>query len=110
YPPTFVLSRVALIRPLHSFPTRRSSDLTLKIPGRICGFQDHCCKRQKDPYHYSVDGPQKKDSGSGGHENKKFLPAYFEQPYSKVDRKSTRLNSSHVSISYAVFCLKKKTI
>src|SRR5699024_5107251 len=28
---------------------------------------------------------------------------------STVDRKSTRLNSSHVSISYAVFCLKKKT-
>src|SRR5207249_6266818 len=27
---------------------------------------------------------------------------------SLVDRKSTRLNSSHVSISYAVFCLKKK--
>src|SRR5690554_7773988 len=26
-----------------------------------------------------------------------------------VDRKSTRLNSSHVRISYAVFCLKKKT-
>src|SRR5438067_10738745 len=26
----------------------------------------------------------------------------------KRDRKSTRLNSSHVSISYAVFCLKKK--
>src|SRR5207249_1728683 len=26
------------------------------------------------------------------------------------DRKSTRLNSSHVSISYAVFCLKKKTV
>src|SRR5690606_40033813 len=26
------------------------------------------------------------------------------------DRKSTRLNSSHVKISYAVFCLKKKTI
>src|SRR5690625_5836187 len=25
------------------------------------------------------------------------------------DRKSTRLNSSHVAISYAVFCLKKKT-
>src|SRR5699024_11752561 len=31
-------------------------------------------------------------------------------PPSNVDRKSTRLNSSHVSISYAVFCLKKKTI
>src|SRR5690625_763190 len=27
-----------------------------------------------------------------------------------TDRKSTRLNSSHVAISYAVFCLKKKTI
>src|SRR3989442_11865982 len=27
----------------------------------------------------------------------------------RVDRKSTRLNSSHVRISYAVFCLKKKT-
>src|SRR5438067_7480999 len=31
----------------------------------------------------------------------------IEQSYG-VDRKSTRLNSSHVSISYAVFCLKKK--
>src|SRR5690606_40841916 len=29
---------------------------------------------------------------------------------SKLDRKSTRLNSSHVKISYAVFCLKKKII
>src|SRR5439155_13516173 len=29
-------------------------------------------------------------------------------PYQKEDRKSTRLNSSHVAISYAVFCLKKK--
>src|SRR5690349_22109837 len=32
-------------------------------------------------------------------------------PFSKsLDRKSTRLNSSHVEISYAVFCLKKKSI
>src|SRR5438067_9250293 len=30
--------------------------------------------------------------------------------YEVKDRKSTRLNSSHVSISYAVFCLKKKKI
>src|SRR5699024_11256460 len=29
-------------------------------------------------------------------------------PAGNLDRKSTRLNSSHVSISYAVFCLKKK--
>src|SRR3989442_11342567 len=30
------------------------------------------------------------------------------QPSARLDRKSTRLNSSHVRISYAVFCLKKK--
>src|SRR5207249_9367025 len=35
-------------------------------------------------------------------------PSFFGMP--SKDRKSTRLNSSHVSISYAVFCLKKKTI
>src|SRR3712207_8808229 len=29
---------------------------------------------------------------------------------SRIDRKSTRLNSSHANISYAVFCLKKKKI
>src|SRR5690625_6410721 len=28
--------------------------------------------------------------------------------FAKIDRKSTRLNSSHVAISYAVFCLKRK--
>src|SRR5690349_22143302 len=32
-----------------------------------------------------------------------------EQTRAGIDRKSTRLNSSHVEISYAVFCLKKKT-
>src|SRR5207302_3831173 len=31
-------------------------------------------------------------------------------PFVPADRKSTRLNSSHVKISYAVFCLKKKTV
>src|SRR5437667_7518728 len=30
-------------------------------------------------------------------------------PVASEDRKSTRLNSSHITISYAVFCLKKKT-
>src|SRR3712207_8119144 len=30
--------------------------------------------------------------------------------FASVDRKSTRLNSSHANISYAVFCLKKKII
>src|SRR5690606_40127265 len=31
-------------------------------------------------------------------------------PFPEQDRKSTRLNSSHVKISYAVFCLKKKKL
>src|SRR3712207_7528555 len=31
-------------------------------------------------------------------------------PFHRQDRKSTRLNSSHANISYAVFCLKKKII
>src|SRR5437870_7923945 len=35
--------------------------------------------------------------------------AVDRNPSDFVDRKSTRLNSSHVAISYAVFCLKKKT-
>src|SRR5690625_6176766 len=41
----------------------------------------------------------------------KFLRAYFMHyvmDFFGQDRKSTRLNSSHVAISYAVFCLKKK--
>src|SRR5690606_41939122 len=33
---------------------------------------------------------------------------YHLKGESSIDRKSTRLNSSHVKISYAVFCLKKK--
>src|SRR5690606_40733036 len=32
----------------------------------------------------------------------------FRNEFRIIDRKSTRLNSSHVKISYAVFCLKKK--
>src|SRR5690625_6661273 len=36
-------------------------------------------------------------------------PICREHPSKGIDRKSTRLNSSHVAISYAVFCLKKKS-
>src|SRR5689334_23865460 len=36
------------------------------------------------------------------------VPGVEDGPDREVDRKSTRLNSSHSSISYAVFCLKKK--
>src|SRR3712207_7717867 len=34
----------------------------------------------------------------------------YEEAFTVQDRKSTRLNSSHANISYAVFCLKKKKI
>src|SRR5437660_8986171 len=41
-----------------------------------------------------------------------FRPSCFDHLglLGREDRKSTRLNSSHVAISYAVFCLKKKTL
>src|SRR5690606_42147026 len=39
-----------------------------------------------------------------------FLTGFWAKRHADIeDRKSTRLNSSHVKISYAVFCLKKKT-
>src|SRR5690349_22304372 len=51
-----------------------------------------------DPSVHAGDGPRPQ-----------LMPA--ERPWwgrRRLDRKSTRLNSSHVEISYAVFCLKKK--
>src|SRR5690606_42080984 len=78
---------------LHSFPTRRSSDLLLetgipaeKVVGRIAAWFPHDCPRNGA------------DIGAGNLVTEKAIR----------DRKSTRLNSSHVKISYAVFCLKKK--
>src|SRR2546430_12641269 len=38
----------------------------------------------------------------------KAMMQKYDGDFSQVDRKSTRLNSSHSQISYAVFCLKKK--
>src|SRR5689334_24648533 len=51
-----------------------------------------------------------RDRGYGGTNSKVWL-SYAGRRVEKcprLDRKSTRLNSSHSSISYAVFCLKKK--
>src|SRR5699024_12681476 len=64
-------------RRLHSFPTRRSSDLAIVVIMKM---------RNK---------------------SQTKTPLFDHETFSQ-DRKSTRLNSSHVSISYAVFCLKKK--
>src|SRR3712207_7217231 len=41
-------------------------------------------------------------------EQSAFAPAHVVDGIGYSDRKSTRLNSSHANISYAVFCLKKK--
>src|SRR5690606_41604146 len=79
-------------RDLHSFPTRRSSDL-----GRRAG--QSAPLPSPDPA-----GPAGGCLLSGqGSRNSHVEPL-------PGDRKSTRLNSSHVKISYAVFCLKKKMI
>src|SRR3712207_8833379 len=45
--------------------------------------------------------------GAGGRPDRDRLDDRAD-PRARVDRKSTRLNSSHANISYAVFCLKKK--
>src|SRR5688572_31923068 len=44
---------------------------------------------------------------SGSQTDARFAEQHADNPL-RVDRKSTRLNSSHSQISYAVFCLKKK--
>src|SRR3712207_7934833 len=43
-----------------------------------------------------------------GHDASGFEPTEIDRRAHVQDRKSTRLNSSHANISYAVFCLKKK--
>src|SRR5690606_39689833 len=48
-------------------------------------------------------------SATTGHSPGQGDPSIDLKPAIARDRKSTRLNSSHVKISYAVFCLKKKT-
>src|SRR5438067_5623092 len=47
-------------------------------------------------------------AGRGGAPHRAQRAPETRHPAGPRDRKSTRLNSSHVSISYAVFCLKKK--
>src|SRR5207249_5486971 len=86
---------------------------------RACGVNVDF--RRLEPYetYDEVDfEPQVWKGGDGGDSYARFMCRFneleescriIEQAVTKVpDRKSTRLNSSHVSISYAVFCLKKK--
>src|SRR5699024_12494181 len=84
-----------------SFPTRRSSDLSVQF-GQSNNYSGSSTVPFNPVFTPSVMTPQ-----DG------LLSAEPEamDPYEEMtDRKSTRLNSSHVSISYAVFCLKQKKI
>src|SRR2546430_9911865 len=48
------------------------------------------------------------DSEASGRPGQRLMVGFNRRFAPQVDRKSTRLNSSHSQISYAVFCLKKK--
>src|SRR5438876_2430801 len=52
--------------------------------------------------------PAKPRERNNDHAPEALLASHSSTDRRRVDRKSTRLNSSHPSISYAVFCLKKK--
>src|SRR5690606_41518871 len=84
---------------LHSFPTRRSSDLC--SASVTLTFNPAFAKvlRASASFFPVTDG-----TDTGGTP----LLTTRSTSWSARDRKSTRLNSSHVKISYAVFCLKKK--
>src|SRR5690606_41377234 len=98
----------ALPRHLPSFPTRRSSDLG-QMTGHGVQPVVQLAAEGEDllrgigelvlPPAELDRAQQSEQGGRGGDEH---------APGEGVDRKSTRLNSSHVKISYAVFCLKKK--
>src|SRR5699024_12314439 len=91
---------------LHSFPTRRSSDLLDSVFAYHFRFIE-----QFRLFRFSAEYAQEHFSYPGGPAfyAASFLIQYYIHPHAGADRKSTRLNSSHVSSSYAVFCLTKKT-
>src|SRR5688500_19328171 len=92
------------MRDLHSFPTRRSSDLLADWKGEFdavllpLGNGALACGVGRYLKHVRPEIRVVAIQSAGA-------PAMLE---SWRDRKSTRLNSSHLVISYAVFCLKKK--
>src|SRR5207249_9278755 len=104
----FFLYSFVVHRHLHSFPTRRSSDLfhlpviyLLSIPVAVSVTSN--TTNMLDPLNGTMAGGVAIISAA------LLIGVLITDPApSSVDRKSTRLNSSHVSISYAVFCLKKK--
>src|SRR3712207_7475189 len=104
-------------RDLRSFPTRRSSDLEDLDPvagRRHLRLADVVAADQLVQRLDGVVGThrelleQRHGSGLVAHPDGQETHAVTSTVGAAVDRKSTRLNSSHANISYAVFCLKKK--
>src|SRR5947209_13888676 len=65
-------------------------------------------ERQLDDLPIVDDGSQRCRCGIEHRRGADGFHRLVERPNLQADRKSTRLNSSHANISYAVFCLKKK--
>src|SRR5690606_41560926 len=96
-------------RNLYSFPTRRSSDLTTLTMMKI--RRSLKFKRQQNFFIISVISLFSLIAFLiTGFLLKEYIFSVGPSSYDLTeDRKSTRLNSSHVKIWYAVFCLKKNT-
>src|SRR5437870_7819328 len=96
------LSRLSRLRHLHSFPTRRSSDLRCRLAGAL----EHDIAIADGV----VNATQVGMRGFPGCPVPvaALKAAHWAADVIYTDRKSTRLNSSHVAISYAVFCLINK--
>src|SRR5205814_8821250 len=95
---------------LPSFPTRRSSDLCSNDADRPFIYSktrvSDFLRADGDPACVRAHVLDVTDAGGPLHYSLHFNA--LERRMFRVDRKSTRLNSSHLGISYAVFCLKKK--
>src|SRR5690606_40061557 len=91
----------------HSFPTRRSSDLVGVVAlGEVGAVVGAAALLALDAAAGDDLGEDEHVAQGAGEAEGLVGPA---GGVAEADRKSTRLNSSHVKISYAVFCLKKKT-
>src|SRR5205085_5706624 len=89
------------------FPTRRSSDLCMKSKLAVVKSSSGWPRLRTSVTLEEDFGQHDRRADVQVDAAAAHPPHHFgEQP--EVDRKSTRLNSSHSQISYAVFCLKKK--
>src|SRR5699024_12281373 len=90
----------------HTFPTRRSSDLNgVAVRSSQNNISDNLLP-SKNLLLQTKLVDQVASMRPNIYVGKVDNSAMYRKWYFEVDRKSTRLNSSHVSISYAVFCLK----